>query len=150
MAIVMGAIGLLTCGLYYLVGGIGASTTITLPDGTSVAPNEDLATVGFIFGSITIVASASLAFSGAGALLHVPNWRNWAISAAVFILMLAVTRFVVQIAYVGPKAEQATKAMKEETDKKGKPADCPMPRNMPTFTAADRSRQAFSNLCWSR
>jgi hypothetical protein len=123
LAIVMGAIGFLTCGLFYLVNGVSASATVTTPNGPPVPPNEDLAVVALIFGSITIVASASLVICGAGALLRIPAARTSAIGAAVFILMLSVTRFVATVTYIGPKAEQANQTLRQDQAAKQKPGE---------------------------
>jgi hypothetical protein len=125
MSIVMGAVGLLACGLFYLVNGVSASATVTTPNGPPVPPNQDLATVMLIFGSITIVASASLVLCGAGALLRIPAARNWAIGAAIFILMLSVTRFIATVTYIGPKAEQANQTLKQDQAAKQKPGEAP-------------------------
>jgi hypothetical protein len=128
MSIVMGAIGFLTCGVLSLLGGMG-SGDITLPDGTIAHGDPGLATVGIILGSVGIFSSGALLLCGVGALMRRSSARIVAIGVASLVLAVAVARFVVTLAYTGPKVEQLQQQMQEASSKRKTQQGAPPPPN---------------------
>ena len=116
LAIILGSLGTLCCGLTGVVGGLFSFATgnkTQLPDGSTYQQDAALAFANLGIAGADLVTSAILLAAGIGALSRKPWARKAAVAVSAVILVLAVVRIVVAFGWGVPDMERMTARMKQ-------------------------------------
>jgi len=121
LAIVIGGLGTLCCGLVGLGSALISGGEARLPDGTVFRQDPSIVATQTGIATLDLITSVLLLAVGIGATTLKPWARTWGIGVSIAIILLTLAKFAIVVTWTGPEAEKMMAAMQKAAASKGGP-----------------------------